>query len=77
MRSYVVTRRSGISDTGLYADLPVLLVDEWSDITEELLQATKSEFDRKDKQGVWNWGKLQSSYWRETFVRVASASEPM
>jgi hypothetical protein len=45
----------------IYEDLPILLVDEWSDINETLLQNTLEEF--KDKQ--FNYNKLKMDYWVE------------
>ena len=43
----------------IYEDLPVLLVDEWTDINESLLNKTLDEF--KDKQ--FNYDKLKMDYW--------------
>ena len=43
----------------LYTDLPVLIVDKWSDVNEQLLQNTVSEF--KNKQFIYE--RLLLSYW--------------
>jgi len=48
----------------LFADLPVLNVDEWSDVTPELLQTTLREF----KQRSFNYEKLTLKYWTDQFV---------
>jgi hypothetical protein len=48
----------------LFADLPVLNVDEWSDVTPELLQSTLREF----KQRNFNYEKLTLKYWTDQFV---------
>jgi hypothetical protein len=48
----------------LFADLPVLNVDEWSDVTPELLQNTLFEF----KQRQFNYEKLTLKYWTDQFV---------
>jgi len=48
----------------LFADLPVLNVDEWSDITQELLQNTIREF----KQKSFNYDKLTLKYWTDQMV---------
>ena len=48
----------------LFADLPVLNVDEWSDVTPELLQNTLREF----KQRTFNYEKLTLKYWTDQFV---------
>jgi len=43
----------------IYEDLPVLLVDEWSDINKELLEKTLNEF----KNRSFNYKKLKMDYW--------------
>lgn len=43
----------------IYEDLPVLLVDEWSDINKELLEKTLVEFKNKK----FNYDKLKMDYW--------------
>ena len=43
----------------LYSDLPVLIVQEWSDVTPELLQATIENFKQRD----FNYAKLDLNYW--------------
>jgi len=57
--SIPIVRSSGI-DT-LYDDLPVLIVNEWSDITYELLENTITQF--KNKQ--FNYYKITLKYWVE------------
>jgi hypothetical protein len=44
----------------LYCDLPVLFVDEWSDVTEDLLIRVCDEFAAIS----WNLDKLKFSWWR-------------
>ena len=44
----------------LFADLPVLIVNDWSEITEELLQSTIESF----KEKTFNYKKLSLAYWR-------------
>jgi hypothetical protein len=48
----------------LFADLPVLNVDEWSDVNQELLQNTIREF----KERKFNYDKLTLKYWTDQFV---------
>ena len=43
----------------LFADLPILNVQEWSDINKELLQKTLEEYSTK----TWNYEKLTLQYW--------------
>ncbi len=43
----------------VYDDLPVLIVDEWRDLTAELLEKTIMEFATKQ----FNYNKLLLSYW--------------
>jgi len=52
-----IVKTSGLDS--LYTDLPVLIVKEWTDINEELLQDTISYF--KNKQ--FNYARLLLSYW--------------
>jgi hypothetical protein len=47
----------------LYAELPVLIVSEWSNITQELLENTMIDFKNK----VFNYDKLLLSYWTKIF----------
>jgi len=47
----------------LYDNLPVLIVNEWSDINEQLLNDTVQNF--KDKQ--FNYDKLTLNYWVDKF----------
>jgi len=48
----------------LFADLPVLNVDEWSDVNQELLQNTIREF----KQRKFNYEKLTLKYWTDQLL---------
>ena len=50
----------------LYHDLPVLIVNQWSDITKELLENTIKEF--KDK--TFNYNKLTLSYWANKMKEI-------
>lgn len=45
--------------TKLFEDLPVLIVNEWSEVTEELLNSTIEKF----KHIHFNYDKLKLSYW--------------
>jgi hypothetical protein len=46
--------------TKLFEDLPVLIVNDWTDITEELLQETIDNF----KEKTFNYKKLTLEYWQ-------------
>ena len=43
----------------MFEELPVLIVNEWSDITKELLDKTIIEFQNK----TFNYDKLTLQYW--------------
>jgi len=45
----------------LYVDLPVLIVDQWSDVTEEMLQKTIASFRLR----TFRFEKLSLTYWME------------
>lgn len=47
----------------LYNDLPVLIVKEWNEISQELLNNTITEFKRKFKNNEYNMDKIKLSYW--------------
>lgn len=59
-----VMRKSPLGD--LYDDLPVLVVNKWSDVTHDLLSQTVSSFSRRQ----WNLEKLQLSYWMKRIRSV-------
>jgi hypothetical protein len=52
-----IIRHSAIDD--LFNDLPVLFVDKWSDVTQQLLEDTIIQFRAKP----FDYEKLQLSYW--------------
>ena len=43
----------------LYTDLPVVILNNWTDLTQELLIKTASEFTEK----TYNYDKLTLDYW--------------
>ena len=43
----------------MFEDLPVLIINNWSDVTQELLDNTVQEFKSK----TFNYDKLKLSYW--------------
>jgi len=53
----VIVKKSDID--ALYNELPVLIVDEWHDITEGLLHKTLYEFSNK----TFNMEKITMAYW--------------
>lgn len=58
-----VIKRFNVPNDKLYEDLPVLLIDKWSDITDELLKQTIESF----KQKTFNYNKLKLKYWTDLF----------
>ncbi len=48
----------------LYDDLPVLIVNEWSDVNLSLLEKTISNFKNK----IFNYDKLLLKYWTDKWV---------
>ncbi|KAJ3402739.1 hypothetical protein CcCBS67573_g01756 [Chytriomyces confervae] len=45
----------------LYKDLPVLIIRSWEEVTEELLESTFNEFQRR----AFDYRKLYMAYWRQ------------
>ena len=52
----------------LYDDLPVLIVNQWSDVTKELLEITVNDFKHK----TFNYNKLTLSYWIHKINEIKS-----
>jgi hypothetical protein len=49
----------------LYTDLPVLILDDWSSLNQELLDNTIIEFKHKHDQHFFNYEKLTLQYWMQ------------
>ena len=54
-----IVKRFNIPLENVYEDLPVLIVDDWEDVTEELLVATIADFSGRQ----FNYDKLTLTYW--------------
>jgi hypothetical protein len=50
-----------VNFTKLFEDLPVLMVTDWSEVTDELLQKTLATFSER----TFNYDKLTLGYWTE------------
>lgn len=57
----VILKTSPMDD--LFQDLPVLIINEWTDVNMELLTNTVNEFKNKK----FNYDKLLLNYWKEKF----------
>lgn len=66
---YPIVRTSGIDS--LFEGLPVLIVADWSDVTEDLLR----RFVEEQKEKTTAMPKLQLAYWTER-IRAAAAASP-
>ena len=62
-----IVKASGID--ALYADLPVLIVKNWSDVTKKMLRETIANFKTK----AFNYDKLLLSYWMN-LIRSANTT---
>ena len=47
----------------MFDGLPVLIVNEWSEVTQELLNNTLENFKEKEDQNLFNYDKLTLSFW--------------
>jgi len=56
----------------LYADLPVVMIDSWSEVTRELLAKNLSEFAKRSANNEFRYEKLSMKYWIE---QIESAFE--
>ena len=59
--AYVVVRKSSLDK--IYENLPVLIVDEWADVTDQLLNDTYHRF----LSAEFNFDKLFTKYWFRRF----------
>jgi hypothetical protein len=66
--SYPIVRRSPID--GLYKDLPVVIVDNWTTVTPEFLEKKYQEFSAK----TWNFEKLYAPYWFNAIRKAAQGA---
>jgi hypothetical protein len=64
MHSYPVVRSCPLDP--LYEDLPVVIVNDWSEVTQELLESKYEEFSNK----TFKWEKLYMPYWLEQIRRL-------
>ena len=65
----------------LYADLPIILINDWSEINEEFLRKKLSEIARKKRQqpSVYQYDKLRNAFWHRLILeksRYASLITP-
>jgi hypothetical protein len=58
-----IVKTSGLDN--LYDDLPVLIVQDWTDITEKLLMSVITDFKKKHEKGKFNYDKLTLNYWMD------------
>jgi hypothetical protein len=58
---------NNIGSNSMFRDLPVLIVEKWSEITEELLRNTVENFKQKYNDFNFNFNKLLLSYWTDQF----------
>jgi len=58
-----IVKTSGLDS--LYDDLPVLIVQDWYDITEKLMISVIADFKKKYENGKFNYNKLTLKYWMD------------
>jgi hypothetical protein len=49
----------------MFENLPVLIVEKWSDVNQELLNNTIIDFKKKHIDGFYNYNKLTLKYWTD------------
>ena len=47
----------------IYSDLPVLIINDWSEITQPFLESAIETFKVKHQNGKFNYEKLTKKYW--------------
>jgi hypothetical protein len=58
-----IVKTSGLDS--LYDTLPVLIIQDWTDITETLLSKTLEDFKKKHENNKFNYDKLRLNYWMD------------
>lgn len=48
-----------------YDDLPICLVDDWEEVTEEFLNTWLKDHNEFARKGRWNLDKLNFKYWKD------------
>jgi hypothetical protein len=62
LRSFPVVTTSYLDE--LFEDLPVVILQNWKQLNEDLLNQKLHEFKNKR----WNWDKLNFSYWKKLIL---------
>ena len=56
-----IVKTSGLDS--LYEDLPVLIIEDWNDVTEKLLLKIVKDFKIKHEKGLYNYDRITLEYW--------------
>lgn len=62
LKCYPIVTTSFLDD--LFKDLPVVVLQKWEDLNENLLKQKLKMFQNKK----WNWDKLNFSYWKDLIL---------
>jgi len=65
-----IVRKNTLDSIYIQHDLPVVIVDEWSDVTLENLQIWHEKF--KDSFTDTTLAKMKSDYWKQTIQQISS-----
>ena len=65
-----IVRKNTLDSIYIQHDLPVVIVDEWSDVTLENLQIWHEKF--KDSFTDTTLAKMKSDYWKQTIQEISS-----
>lgn len=68
--SYPIVKSSSLDH--LFTDLPVILINNWEDITENFLQKKLNEMQKNKDQNVYNYEKLYMPYWINKIEMIQS-----
>ena len=47
-----------------YIGLPVLIVNDWAEVTEELLYVTLHRFEKQQRLSRFSWERMFLPYWK-------------
>lgn len=71
MGSYPIVESSNLDP--LFADLPIVVIEDWETVTQEFLEEKVIEFQERD----WNMEKIYAPFWLQRIEEIRSTIDPI
>ena len=68
MGSIPIVKRS--CNSFFYIMLPICMVDDWEEVTEDYLNTTLADFEDKRRHMIWNMKQLEFGYWKDKITNA-------